>query len=111
MSKFKPGDIVRYTEERQLAFNSKSAHVGATARVRNPPYHGIWLQVAWIANPLPDQNPISQQDGGYGECQFELAPPPSFTLKLPTYKDVDEATELATRIATRFNIPVEVLRV
>lgn len=119
MPKFKTGDIVRYTEVRVLSPGSKSAHVGALAEVGKPAYIRSsafsfdLLNVRWIRNPLPEQNPINQNDGGYFEQDFELAVSASqgFTLKLPTYTDVDEATELATRIATQYNIPVEVIRV
>lgn len=109
MPKFKTGDLVVYTEERGLAPLSTSAHPGATARVRDPAYSsGGWLQVEWIANPRPEQNPITQNNGGYSDDHFELAKPAGFGLDIK-FDNVDDAIKAATHLAKTLGRPVGVI--
>lgn len=118
VTRFRPGDEVVFTKDRgELSPTSKAARKGAIAVVLDPAYSPSrftpnyeLLNVHWISNVAPEHNPISQQDGGYYPEDFELIGSRGFTLKLPTYDDVDTATDLATRIATQFNIVVEVVR-
>lgn len=117
LSRFRPGDQVVFTKDRpDLSSTSKAARKGALAVVLSPAYLESklipgteLLNVRWISNVAFEHNPISQQEGGYYPEDFELVGSRGFTLKLPIYDDVDTATDLATHIATQFNIVVEVV--